>query len=69
MNHAVLDSGWSKTVCGVSWLNNYFDTLSVNDRIKIVDIKSDTKFKFGDCKTAEKYQCELATWNVIYSET
>ena len=60
LNHAVLDSGCSKTVCGVSWLNNYFDTLSVNDRIKIVDIKSDTKFKFGDCKTAEKIPVRIS---------
>ena len=52
-NHAVLDSGCFKTVCGASWLNNYIDTLSLNDKEKIVECESNTKFKCGDGDTVE----------------
>ena len=31
---------------GESWLNNYIDTLSADDKQKNVESKSDTKFKF-----------------------
>ena len=50
-NHAVLGSGRTKTVCGESWLNNYIDTVSANDKQKVVESKSDTKFKFEDGNT------------------
>ena len=52
-NHAVLDSGCTKTVCGKIWLNNYSDTLSTDDKQKVVESKSETKFKFGDGNTVE----------------
>ena len=52
-NHAVLDSGCTKTLCGESWLNNHIDTLSADDKQKVVESKSDTKFKFGDGNTVQ----------------
>ena len=52
-NHAVLDTGCTKTACGESWLNNYIDTLSTDDKQKVVRSKSDTRFKFGDGNTVQ----------------
>ena len=52
-NHAVLDSGCTKTVCRESWLNNYIDTLPAGDKQKVVESKSDTKFKFRDGNTVQ----------------
>ena len=40
-------------MCGKIWLNNYSDTLSTDDKQKVVESKSETKFKFGDGNTAE----------------
>ena len=51
LNHAVLDSRCTKTVCGLSWLDNYLETLSPEDREKEVEKQSETKFKFGDGET------------------
>ena len=51
LNHAVLDSGCTKTVCGASWLDSYTETLSECYRKKIIRSKSETKYKFGDGKT------------------
>ena len=48
-NHAVLDSGCTKTVCGESWLNGYFNTLSADEKV----VQNDTKFKFGDDNTVK----------------
>ena len=48
-NHAVLDSGCTKTVRGESSLNGYFNTLSANEKV----VESDTKFKFGDDNTVK----------------
>ena len=39
-------------MCRESWLNNYIDTLS-DDKQKVVESKSDTKFKFGDGNTVQ----------------
>ena len=36
LNHAVLDSGCTKTVCGASWVDNYIETLSEFDQKKVV---------------------------------
>ena len=49
LNHTVLDSGCTKTVCGASWLDSYTETLSECDRKKIIWSKSEVKF--GDGKT------------------
>ena len=46
--HALLDSGCSRTVCGVSWLNDYMGTLTDYDKSSIVESDSDASFTFGD---------------------
>ena len=44
----ILDSGCSKSVCGVQWLNAYLDSLS-DDELKEVRYEhSDAQFKFGN---------------------
>ena len=53
LNHAVLHSRCTKTVCGISWLDNYLETLSPEDKEKVVEKQSETKFKFGDGETAD----------------
>ena len=50
MNGAVLDSGCTQTVCGRSWLSNYIDSLTDDDKLKVKEKKSNTVFKFGDGK-------------------
>ena len=52
-NHAVLDSRCTKTMCRESWLNNHIDTLSADDKKKVVESKKETKFKFGDGNTLQ----------------
>ena len=37
----------TKTVCGLSRLTNYSETLSTEDKVKVVEKRSETKFKFG----------------------
>ena len=46
--HALLDSGCSKTVCGLNWFEDYIGTLSYYDRSCIVESESDASFTFGD---------------------
>ena len=53
LKHAVLDGGCTKNVCGVSWLESYLETLSEVDKKKVAECSSDSKFKFGDGKTAD----------------
>ena len=45
---AILDSGCSKTVCGLVWFSSYFDTLSVQDKQLVKRSTSNSKFRFGD---------------------
>ena len=40
-NHAFLVSECTKTVCEESWLKNYIDTLSTDDKKKVAESKSD----------------------------
>ena len=51
LNHAVIDSGCTKTACAASWLHSYLECLSEDDLVRVIDNKSSTKFKFGDGKT------------------
>ena len=51
LNRAVPVSGFTKTVCGLSWLDNHLETLSPEDKEKVVENWSETKFKFGDGDT------------------
>ena len=48
---AVVDSGCSRTVCGHTWFQAYYDTLSVHDRKLIEKRDSDNRFRFGDGET------------------
>ena len=45
---ALLDTGCSKTVCGVEWLNHYMNSLTKYQRDKVKQEKSVSKFTFGD---------------------
>lgn len=46
-NSAVLDSACSSTVCGHTWLSNYIDSLSENERDQVKRVDSTRIFKFG----------------------
>ena len=35
-NVAIIDSGFTKTVCGEVWLQYYTDSLNVSDKIKLI---------------------------------
>ena len=50
LNGAVLDSGCTQTVCGKTWLSNYIDSLTDDDKVKVTERKSDIVLKFGDGK-------------------
>ena len=43
----VVDSGCITTVCGDIWYKSYVETLSENDRRRIISKSSDHKFRFG----------------------
>ena len=47
INTAVLDCGAVKTVCGSTWLQQYMNTLSEEDRRKVTYSPSNNIFKFG----------------------
>ena len=46
-NYAVLDSGASKTVCGMVWLNTYVACLNMNDKSRVSCSNSSGIFRFG----------------------
>ncbi|MCG7877703.1 MAG: transposase [Candidatus Thiodiazotropha endolucinida] len=46
-NCAVLDSACSSTVCGDRWINNYIESLDMNDKEKVKQSKGQKVFKFG----------------------
>ena len=48
LDHAALNSECTRTVCGLSGLDNYLETLSPEDREKVEEKQSETKFRFGD---------------------
>ena len=50
LNFAVVDSGCSKTVCGITWMQCLQDSLSESDLKLIEESPSQTCFKFGDGK-------------------
>ena len=41
LNCAVFDSGCTQTVCGKTWLRNYIDSLTDDDKVKVKVRKSD----------------------------
>ena len=50
LNCAVLDSGCSKTVCAVAWLECYLETLNNEELEEVTEEESCSSFKFGDGK-------------------
>ena len=50
LNFAVVDSGCSKTVCGMTWMKCLQDSLTESDLELIEEFPSQTCFKFGDGK-------------------
>ena len=46
----ILDSGCSKTVCGVEWLETYLETLSEDELKEVKFEDSDAQFKFGNAQ-------------------
>ena len=48
LNHALIDTACSSTVCGVEWLECYLECLSDEERNYVVEYCSTTVFKFGD---------------------
>ena len=46
-NCAVLDSGCTSNVCGKAWLDCYFDSLTSQERNKVVENEGKKMFKFG----------------------
>ena len=49
MNHAILDSGCTKTVCGASWQDSYLESLS-EDNLAQVTEEISSKFTLRDGK-------------------
>ena len=47
LNHAVLDCGCVKSVCGRKWLEIYLDSLSKKDASTVQQMSSNAKFRFG----------------------
>ena len=47
LNCALLESGWTKYICGESQFNNYINTLKKRDLAKVTERESLTSFKLG----------------------
>lgn len=65
IGNAVLDSGCSRTVCGVGWFDCFLETLSDAERNKVVYEATNSTFKFGDGKLLKSIKravipCQLA---------
>ena len=50
LNGAVLDSGCTQTLCGKTWLINYIDSLTDDNKVKVTKRRIVIAFKFGDGK-------------------
>ena len=55
MNGAVLDSECAQNVWGLSWLNMYLESLTDDDKSKVIENESHKVFKFGDGKSLIHY--------------
>ena len=51
MNGAVLNSGCTQNADGLSWLNNYLESSTDNDKANVIKNESHIVFKFGDGKS------------------
>jgi transposase InsO family protein len=64
-NSTVLDSACTATVAGEAWMNCYLDSLDPSVREKVLEMPSETKFKFGggtvlQSKKIVKFPCVIA---------
>lgn len=50
INHALLDCGASKTVCGTLWMKIYKESLTEDLQQKIKEFPSQSSFMFGEAK-------------------
>ena len=56
LSMAVLDSGYTKTVCSKTWLNCYLESLSSEELNNIKCERSETIFKFGNEKICHSFE-------------
>lgn len=54
---ALLDSGCSKTVAGLSWYTKYFNELSDYDKKTVTETSSNSLFTFGDGECKRSMKC------------
>ena len=59
VNHAVLDCGASKTVCGLEWYTCFIESLTEEQREQSKEHPSDTIFKFGVGKLKAKFRAAI----------
>ena len=57
IGHILLDSGCSKTVCGIQWYESFLETLSEREVSMIKHEESSAVFKFGDGKFFKSRSC------------
>ena len=59
IGHIVLDSGCSRTVCGVEWFDTYIDTLNDRERRGIEYENTNSVFRFGDGQLLNSIKCVI----------
>ena len=59
VNHAVLDCGAAKTVCGLKWYSYFLDSLKEEQLKKSKEYPSGTIFKFGVGKLKAKFKADI----------
>ena len=59
VNHAVLDCGAAKTVCGLEWYSYFMDSLTEEQLKKSKEYPSETIFKFGVGKLKAKFKADV----------
>ena len=52
----LLDSGFTKMVCGETWLQHYLHSLSFDEYKQIETSKSNSSFKFGDSTLVKSFK-------------
>ena len=72
IGHVVLDSGCSRTVCGLPWLESFLDTLDERGLTRVKYEQSTAVFKFGDGNLLNSLKraiipCQLAGKNIKIS--
>ena len=67
-NCEVIDTGCLTTVAGVTWINNYLESLSDFEKSTVVEEPSSASYTFGDGKTYHsvkrlKIPCSIGTYS------